>query len=166
MAKKNAKKNTTEKQKNPHLFCLITGKSRPTTWEYLNEKADRLGTTADHLVDNYVSREAVSALLKGKTVEEIRAIHTDAPKTKISQERLGELIATNSKAKKAAEKFTVGGTSTAEPPAAPKKGKSKGKGKSKKAAPAPEDTGMNEQAPVEPTEGAAEPMTTEEPAMA
>ena len=160
-----AKKNTTEKQKNPHLFCLITGKSRPTTWEYLQEKADRLGTTADHLVDNYVSREAVSALLKGKTVEEIRAIHTDAPKTKISQERLGELIATNSKAKKAAEKFTVGGTATAEPPAAPKKGKSKGKGKSKSKAttePAPENP---EPAPMEamteemPAEGNAEPVT-------
>lgn len=93
------------KQKNPHLFCAITGKSRPTTWAYLKDKADRLGTDVDTLINNYVSREAITALLDGSTVEDIRARFKEAPVTEISKEELANLIRLNSKAKKAAEKF-------------------------------------------------------------
>lgn len=104
--------NTEVKQKNPHLFCLITGKSRPTTWAYLKDKAERLGTDAESLINNYVSREAITQLLDGRTVEQIRASHKEAPANEISTERLAELIRLNSKAKKAAEKFNVVATTT------------------------------------------------------
>lgn len=93
------------KQKNPHLFCAITGKSRPTTWAYLKDKADRLGTDVDTLINNYVSREAITQLLDGASVEDIRARFKDAPTTEISKDELANLIRLNSKAKKAAEKF-------------------------------------------------------------
>jgi len=95
------------KQKNPHLFCLITGKSRPTTWAYLKDKAQRLGTEVDQLINNYVSREAITQLIDGKTVADIRATYQGAPTDEISEERLAELIRMNSKAKKAAEKFNI-----------------------------------------------------------
>jgi len=95
------------KQKNPHLFCLITGKSRPTTWAYLRDKAARLSIEVDTLVNNYVSREAITQLLDGKSVTDIRAGYQEAPNTEISEDRLAELIRLNSKAKKAAEKFNV-----------------------------------------------------------
>lgn len=93
------------KQKNPHLFCAITGKSRPTTWAYLKDKADRLGTDVDTLINNYVSREAITQLLDGASVEDIRSRFKDAPTTEISKDELANLIRLNSKAKKAAEKF-------------------------------------------------------------
>ena len=95
------------KQKNPHLFCAITGKSRPTTWAYLKDKADRLGTDVDTLINNYVSREAITQLLDGTSVEKIRERFKDAPSTEISQDQLAYLIGLNSKAKKAAEKFNM-----------------------------------------------------------
>lgn len=103
---------TEVKQKNPHLFCLITGKSRPTTWAYLKDKAERLGTDVDGLINNYVSREAITALLDGRSLEEIRSCHKNTPTTDISNVRLAELIRLNSKAKKAAEKFNVVATTT------------------------------------------------------
>lgn len=95
------------KQKNPHLFCAITGKSRPTTWAYLKDKADRLGTDVDTLINNYVSREAITQLLDGSSVEKIRARYKEAPSNEISQDQLAYLIRLNSKAKKAAEKFNM-----------------------------------------------------------
>lgn len=100
------------KQKNPHLFCLITGKSRPTTWAYLRDKAARLSIEVDTLINNYVSREAITQLLDGKTVADIRAGYQEAPNTEISEVRLAELIRLNSKAKKAAEKFNIIATTT------------------------------------------------------
>lgn len=93
------------KQKNPHLFCAITGKSRPTTWAYLKDKADRLETDVDTLINNYVSREAITQLLDGASVEDIRSRFKDAPTTEINKDELANLIRLNSKAKKAAEKF-------------------------------------------------------------
>jgi hypothetical protein len=95
------------KQKNPHLFCKITGKSRPTTWAYLKDKADRLGVDVDNLINNYVSREAITQLLDGSTVEDIRARYKESPSNEISNDELAYLIRLNSKAKKAAEKFNI-----------------------------------------------------------
>lgn len=100
--------------KNPHLFCKVTGKSRPTTWAYLNDKAARLGVDAEMLINNYVSREAITQLLDGSSVEKIRSRYKEAPSNEISQEELAELIRLNSKAKKAAEKFNVITTTTVE----------------------------------------------------
>lgn len=117
MSDKNNEKSN--KPKNPHLFCLITGKSRPTTWAYLKNKAERLGTDAETLVNNYVSREAITQLLDGKTVEQIRAAVKDAPKDEISNDRLAALIRMNSKAKKAAEKFKPAAATTETPSETP-----------------------------------------------
>lgn len=154
--------NTETKQKNPHLFCLITGKSRPTTWAYLKDKAERLGTDAESLINNYVSREAITQLLDGRTVEQIRSSHKEAPSTEISTERLAELIRLNSKAKKAAEKFNVVATTTIEvedakkteevPAEAPAEEKPKKKSKKKTKAIAEEPTETPTEMVIEPTE--------------
>ena len=44
----------------PKLTCIVTGKSRPTTYDYLQKKATRLGTTVADLQKFYVSREALT----------------------------------------------------------------------------------------------------------
>lgn len=44
----------------PKLTCIVTGKSRPTTYDYLQKKATRLGTTVADLQKYYVSREALT----------------------------------------------------------------------------------------------------------
>ena len=44
----------------PKLTCIVTGKSRPTTYDYLQKKANRLGTTVADLQKYYVSREALT----------------------------------------------------------------------------------------------------------
>lgn len=114
-----------EKVKNPHLFCQITGKSRATTWAYLKDKAARLanGSTAESLVENYISREAVSLLLAGNTVAQIRAKFPEssasAAKTHpdFTPERLQELVRMNSKAKKAADKLVPTAPAATEPTA-------------------------------------------------
>ena len=84
----------------PRLTCIVTGKSRPTTYDYLQKKANRLGTTVTDLQKYYVSREAITrsrnteigelvqdkkafdALCKDKSWEDILALNTRGKATK------------------------------------------------------------------------------------
>jgi hypothetical protein len=44
----------------PTLTCVISGKSRPTTWPYLSDKAERLGTDVATLRKFYICREVLT----------------------------------------------------------------------------------------------------------
>lgn len=44
------------------LICQITGKSRATNQNYLNNKASRLNVTVDEIINNYVSKEGLKQL--------------------------------------------------------------------------------------------------------
>ena len=51
----------------PRLTCIVTGKGRPTTYDYLQKKANRLGVSVTELQTQYVSREAVTQINSGTT---------------------------------------------------------------------------------------------------
>jgi hypothetical protein len=55
---------STKNKKNPApvLACIITGQSRKTSHNYLNDKAKRLGVASDWLLNNYVSKFVCSQL--------------------------------------------------------------------------------------------------------
>ena len=56
----------------PKLTCLVTGRSRNSNIKYLDAKAVRLGIEVDTLIKNYVSRDALKLLRKGKSFTEVR----------------------------------------------------------------------------------------------
>jgi hypothetical protein len=65
-------------EKTPLLTCIITGKTRATTRQYLEQKARNLsGETVDERIktmqDNYVCRDAVKLLKRGHSAAEVRA---------------------------------------------------------------------------------------------
>lgn len=53
------------------LRCIITGKTRQTNSEYLEEKA-KIAGSKDEFRAHYICREALSLLKEGKTVIEVR----------------------------------------------------------------------------------------------
>jgi len=79
------------------LTCIVTGKSRPTNAAYLEEKAKAVGSK-DRFIDNYICREALTLLKKGKTLSEVRA-ELDAPSSLpiIAQSVLEEAMQINGK---------------------------------------------------------------------
>jgi hypothetical protein len=88
MSKKN-KKNPA-----PVLACIITGQSRKTSHNYLNDKAKRLGVSSDWLLNNYVSKFVCSQLRAGKALSDLQT--TDQ---KISDQLLTDLVKKNSKSR-------------------------------------------------------------------
>ena len=63
--------------KTPTLTCIITGKSRTTTRQYLEQKAQNVsGDTLDErvstVVNNYVCRDAIKLLRRGYSVGMVR----------------------------------------------------------------------------------------------
>lgn len=76
--------------KAPKLTCKITGNSRVTSENYLNDKAKRLGKTVTWLMDNYISKTVCSQLRKGIPLSKL----TDK---NISDEELTTLVRNNSK---------------------------------------------------------------------
>lgn len=82
--------------KSPKLTCVVTGQSRVTSENYLNDKAKRLGKTTNWLLENYISKHACSKLRQGTPLSKL----TDAV---ISDSLLTELVKTNSKCR---EEFT------------------------------------------------------------
>ena len=80
--------------KAPKLTCMISGQSRVTSYNYLKQKADRLGKSVDWLLNNYVAKNVCSKLRKGTPVSKI----TD---NEIVDSRLEELVQNNSKCREA-----------------------------------------------------------------
>lgn len=62
---KNSNTATKATNKTPVLTCIVTGKTRNTNQEYLQNKADKAGTTVEEIVSNYVSREVLKNLRTG-----------------------------------------------------------------------------------------------------
>lgn len=44
------------------LKCIITGAERPTSEQYLQNKANRTGSTVQEIVKNYVSRDTLKEI--------------------------------------------------------------------------------------------------------
>ena len=55
------------------LTCIITGKERPTSSEYLEEKAKKTGSK-EEFMKHYICRDALTLLKQGKTVLEVREL--------------------------------------------------------------------------------------------
>ena len=90
------KKTMTKNKKNPApvLACIITGQSRKTSHNYLNDKAKRLGVASDWLLNNYVSKFVCSQLRAGKALSDLQ--ETDQ---KITDQLLADLVMKNSKSR-------------------------------------------------------------------
>ena len=53
------------------LTCIVTGRSRPTNSQYLEERAKKAGSK-ERFIQYYICREALTLLKAGKTVEDVR----------------------------------------------------------------------------------------------
>jgi len=53
------------------IVCAVSLKSRPTTYTYLQNKANRLGVSVEDLKKFYVCREVITQVNKGKDVMEL-----------------------------------------------------------------------------------------------
>jgi len=87
---------STNSKKNPApvLACVITGQSRKTSHNYLNDKAKRLGVASDWLLNNYVSKFVCSQLRAGKALSDLQT--TDL---KITDQLLTDMVRKNSKSR-------------------------------------------------------------------
>jgi len=108
---KNMEKNMSKK-KNPApvLACIITGQSRKTSHNYLNDKAKRLGVSSDWLLNNYVSKFVCSQLRAGRALSDLQT--TDQ---KITDQLLTDLVKKNSKSRVTNFWFKDGVYQTAKP---------------------------------------------------
>lgn len=99
-----------KKIKTPKLVCVITGKSRNTTREYLDSRLARLNCSEEQFVANYANKEAIKYLREGKSVEQIRAITQSDAKNVITPEHLKIILAFNGKQPKPLKVVTVKAT--------------------------------------------------------
>lgn len=72
----------------PVLTCIITGKSRITSWAYLKNKPLDFPY-------NYISREARRLLHEGMTVDQVRKELKSNCKTAVSQRQLNHAMQIN-----------------------------------------------------------------------
>ena len=100
------------KKKNPApvLTCIISGQSRKTSHNYLNDKAKRLGVSSDWLLNNYVSKFVCSQLRAGRALSDLQT--TDR---KITDQLLTDLVMKNSKSRITNFWFKNGVYETAKP---------------------------------------------------
>jgi len=84
----------TKKNAAPVLACVITGQSRKTSHNYLNDKAKRLGVASDWLLNNYVSKFVCSQLRAGRALSDLQT--TDL---KITDQLLTDMVRKNSKSR-------------------------------------------------------------------
>ena len=94
----------------PVLACIITGQSRKTSHNYLNDKAKRLGVSSDWLLNNYVSKFVCSQLRAGRALSDLQT--TDR---KITDQLLTDLVMKNSKSRVTNFWFKQGVYQTAKP---------------------------------------------------
>jgi len=87
------------------ITCVVSGKSRSTTWPYLKAKAERLGTNCKDLKKFYICREVITQLNKGMDVFDLVSADCKDSLTELLQEKsIDEMVALNSRAKKNKEK--------------------------------------------------------------
>jgi len=111
------KNNNMSKKKNPApvLACIISGQSRKTSHNYLNDKAKRLGVSSEWLLNNYVSKFVCSQLRAGRALSDLQT--TDQ---KITDQLLTDLVMKNSKSRITNFWFKDGVYQTAKPAPKPK----------------------------------------------
>ena len=81
------------------ITCVISQKSRPTTYPYLTDKATRLGVSVADLKKFYICREVVTQLNKG--VELQKLVKDEVSFNQLLQEKtLDEMVALNTRSKK------------------------------------------------------------------
>jgi hypothetical protein len=91
----------------PTLTCVISGKSRPTTWPYLSDKAERLGTDVATLRKFYICREVLTQS-KQRDVLELLNTKSVAQFNKLLKEKsYQEMVALNSRTKKGGKRQQV-----------------------------------------------------------
>jgi hypothetical protein len=79
------------------LTCIVTGRSRPTNSQYLEEKAIKAGSK-ERFIKYYICREALTLLKCGKTLEEIRnELSVDGDVSMPNQEDIVEALKINGK---------------------------------------------------------------------
>jgi hypothetical protein len=109
-----AKTEKAEKKVTPHLTCMITGKTRPTNLEYLENKAAGPAGSIDAFRKNYVCKEALSALRKNPTQEGVAEIRKELGESfpegmsvpEISKNMITRILTYNGKQKAAAPVVT------------------------------------------------------------
>ncbi len=92
----------------PKLTCIVSGKSRPTTWDYLKNKATRLNITCSDLMKFYVSREVVTTFNKGNIDVFDMAVPDckDNLQNLLQEKSFDEIIQLNSRSKKSKKTVT------------------------------------------------------------
>ena len=97
----------------PTLTCVISGKSRPTTWPYLSDKAERLGTDVATLRKFYICREVLTQSKQRDVLELLNTKSVEQFNKLLTEKSYQEMVALNSRTKKAGKRQQV--TSDAEP---------------------------------------------------
>ena len=83
------------------ITCTISGKSRPTTYPYLKDKADRLNVSVADLKKFYICREVITQLNKGADVFDIANPDCEATLRELLEEKsVEQMVALNSRSKK------------------------------------------------------------------
>jgi hypothetical protein len=80
-----------KKSKAPILTCLISGLSRKTSRQYLEEKAVKLKLSVEDVCANYINKTVCKDLRKGKSLSDLN------PDIQLTDERLKQLVLLNSK---------------------------------------------------------------------
>ena len=55
------------------LTCIVTGRTRPTNSQYLEEKAKAIGSK-EEFIEHYICRDALTLLKNGHSVMEVRQL--------------------------------------------------------------------------------------------
>lgn len=79
------------------LTCIVTGKTRPTNTQYLEEKAIKAGSK-ERFIKYYICREALTLLKSGKSVDDVReALNVDGSVPRPNHEDVAEALKINGK---------------------------------------------------------------------
>ncbi len=88
------------------IVCAVSLKSRPTTYTYLQNKANRLGVSVEDLKKFYVCREVITQVNKGKDVMEL-VKDVEAFNRLTAEKSFDDIIAMNSRGKTNKRKVTA-----------------------------------------------------------
>ena len=88
------------------IECVVSKKSRPTTYTYLQNKANRLGVSVENLKKFYVCREVITQVNKGKDVYDL-VKDREAFDRLVNEKPFDEIVAMNSRGKTNKRKVTA-----------------------------------------------------------
>ena len=88
------------------IECVVLKKSRPTTYTYLENKANRLGVSVENLKKFYVCREVITQVNKGKDVYDL-VKDREAFDRLVNEKPFDEIVAMNSRGKTNKRKVTA-----------------------------------------------------------